>query len=170
MMARRPGTSLVEVMAAMSANAVLTGVAVVALLAIGRADREVNARLDDRRSLTRFAHQLRTDIHAAEQLTWDDPKRTVCLSKAGGDYIEYRADKSQWSRHSSTADEAAVELTSAFRMPRSLRVEFDPTEAGAGELIRVRLSDATAAASDASRSRAEELIIQVGSDARLLHP
>jgi hypothetical protein len=202
MIPRRSGMTLVEVVSAMGANAVLAGVAVVALVSLGRADRDVNARLDESLSLAHLAERLRADVHAAETLEWNEQQRVLRLRlnvglglngegeapaepgsgsrrsarreprppELEGDAIEYRADESQWSRYTvDSGDETEAELSSAFRLPKSLELKFDPVKAKAGEIVRVRLQSRATPENVTDRPRAEELLIEVGRDARLLH-
>jgi hypothetical protein len=168
---RRRGTSLVEAVAAMGASAALTGIAVAALVAIGRADRDVGSRLDDRLLVSRFAKQLRKDIHAGGQVNWDGQAKTLQINgvdDAGDRFLEYRFDEARWGRYTQSDPQAEAELSSAFWLPRALRVEFEPASAEVGDVVRIRLSDSSAADGSGS-AHVEELHIQVGRDAQLLH-
>lgn len=168
---RRRGTSLVEALAAMGASAALTGIAVAALVAIGRADRDVGARLDDRLLVSRFAEQLRKDIHAAAHLNWDGQAKTLQINgadDAGDKFLEYRFDEAQWGRYLQSGSAAKAELSSAFRWPAALRMEFEPVSAEVGDIVRIRLSDSSEE-NGSNGARVEELHIQVGRDVKLLH-
>jgi hypothetical protein len=164
---RRRGTSLVEVVAAMGASAALTGIAVAALVAIGRADRDVGSRLDDRLLVSRFAEQLRKDIHAAARLKWDGQAKTLSINSFDDEVLEYRLNQAQWGRYLQSGSEAEAELTSASQLPRASRVKFEPAGAEIGDVVRIRLGDASD--DEFSSASVEELHIQVGRDAQLLH-
>ena len=166
----RSATSLVEVVAAMGANAVLAGVAVVALTSLRAADRDVNSRVEDHAALARIAEQIREDLHAAEALTWDEPAGALRLSGGNGRAIEYQVENSRCSRYSTSSNDTDLELTSAFRLPEETGMQFKPANASAGELVHVhffRHSDE--ARNTAKAAGSERFIIQVGRDARLLH-
>jgi type II secretory pathway component PulJ len=166
----RRGVSLVEMLAVMSANAVIIGAAVALLVTIGRADRGYDRRLNQQRVLSQLTTQLRTDLHAATQATWDESKSTLRLDHADGIAITYAAENERWVRRTLAANNNSEgELAGAFPTPAGLRTSIEPKQAGAGQLVRVNwMLPAPAASRDAPPSSVELTAI-VGQDERLLH-
>ena len=116
------GVSLVEMLAVMSASTVVIGAAVVMLATIGRADRVYDKRLNQQHAVTQLAERLRADIHAAEQVTWDEPKAILRLTAADGSVLAYAAEGERWVRRmlASGEEKAEGELSGAYALPASL--------------------------------------------------
>lgn len=165
------GVSLIELLAVMSVNAVLIGAAVVLLVAIGRADRGYDKRLSQQHAVAQLNERLRADIHAADQMTWDEPKKTLRLTAADGSVLEYVAEKERWVRRAfSPKDESEGELTGAYPVPAGLQTKLEPMEATPGQRVRIEWTlPAGEVAAATGPSSITEMIAVVGRDERLLH-
>ena len=165
----RRGSSLVEVVAAMAGNAAIVGLAVVSLVALGRADRAFRDRADQRRAVSQFAEQLREDVHAAEQVAWDARQRTLRFTMSDGASIKYESDKQQWARRSIAEEgQGEGELAGAFAVPRRFRLSIDPASAAAGQTVSIAIM-VPAQHRSKDEGAAAELVVAVGRDLRLLH-
>jgi hypothetical protein len=162
--------SLIELIGVMAAGAVLVSVAVVTLASLLRNDRRFAARLDGQRSLTELADQLRTDVHAAAEATWDAAAGTLRLTAADGDRVEYAMRPARCVRRESQAGDDEWRLAGVYRTPA--RTEWSATVERLRErsLVRVELSwPRPGTRSDAKRQQSEIIAI-VGRDAELLYP
>jgi hypothetical protein len=166
----RSGSSLVEMMAAMAGNAAIISVAIVSLIALGRADRTFRDRADSRRMVSRLAEQLREDIHAAEQVAWDAEHRQLQLTLPGNESVAYRGEKQQWSRRTISKDgEDEGKLAGAFAVPRRFLLQVEPDSAAAGETVTIFLKIRNQDRQDGDDNVVAELNAEVGRDRRLLH-
>jgi hypothetical protein len=165
--------SLMELMAVMSANAVLMAAAIAALMAISRADRQFARHLDESQALAPLLDRLFDDIHAARSVRWEEAEQTLYLEGSGKDApITYRGELNRWVRRLSQQPNAPEGvITSVYRLPKRVQVAVEPAEAAAGELVRI------AWRTKPDKSRPDrlpplptEIVVAVGRNERLLHP
>lgn len=165
------GLSLVEMLAVISASTVVIGAAIVVLATIGRADRVYDKRLNHQRAITQLAERLRTDIHAAEKVTWDGSKTTLRLIAADDSVLAYAAEEERWVRRKlASGAQGDGELSGAYALPAGLLANIEPAEALSGDRVRIEWTiPAAEGASRGAPSMTVELIAVVGRDERLLH-
>jgi hypothetical protein len=173
---RRRGVSLIEVTAVIGANAALTAAAISALVAIRRVDRDLSARLVERQVVAQLAGQLRRDIRAATNLSWDGAARELTLTRAGDRALRYTPSDGGWQRRQLADGEPkepgeAGALAGAFQTPGGVGMAVSPAAATAGEVVHITLRVFNEDPEGlAAPPRAHELIVTVGRDTRLLNP
>lgn len=168
------GVSLIEMLAVMSASAVIVAAAVAMLVTIGRADRGVDNRVGQQHALARLAAQLRSDLHAATAAAWDESQSTLRLTNLDGRVITYVAGEEMWVRRQqlaaeNTENQTDGELAGAFPMPAGVNTSVEPAQTAAGQLVRLNWTIPAAATSRDAPPTSVELAALVGHDERLLH-
>lgn len=166
----RRGMSLIELVGVMAAGAVLVSVAIATLVALLRSDRRFAARLDGQQSLTELADQLRTDVHAAAEATWDDAAGTLRLTGANGDRVEYALRPARCERREAPAGEDEWRLASAYRMPSRTAWAVTVDRRREHELVRVELSTRRPDSRSDAKRQQSEVVAVVGRDRELLYP
>jgi hypothetical protein len=165
--------SLMELLAVMSANAVLMAAAIAALMAISRADRQFARHLDETQALAPLLDRLRDDIHAARSVRWDETEQTLHVEAIGEDAsVTYRSEADRWLRRLSEQPNAPEGvITSVYRLPKRVRVAVEPADAAAGDLIHVAWrTKPDKLPPDRLPPLATEIVVAVGRNERLLHP
>lgn len=166
--ASRRGISLLELTAVIAINAVLIGAALSLIMTFVRADDQMATRSDRRLQLSPMMRQVRTDLRAATavrvedgELTMETPKRKL---------IRYRRRSDDWVRTIAT-DDGDSETAGVYRLPAGTKIAMTPKSAAAGEVVRLewRLPSAVELP-NREPPPADELVVAVGSDGRLLHP
>lgn len=164
----RRAMSLLETVVVMGANAVLVAAALSLLMTYIRADRQLAARDDRGLQLAPMMKQVRNDLRGAQAARWND--QILTLQMLAGDEVSYREREGTWQRLRS-AENAAAELAGAYRLPIGSQLAMSPADAAAGDVVRVEWSTpAEVALPNRPLPSAEELVVAVGSDGRLLHP
>jgi type II secretory pathway component PulJ len=160
--------SLLEVAAAMGANVVLVAAALSLLLTTIRADNQLAARDDRRLQLAPMLRQVRDDLRAAASARFEG--ETLVLPIAAGGEVRYSRQGEAWQRQIIAAD-AAEEVAGVYRLPEGASIAMTPVEASAGEVVRVAWSlPPEIELPNRPLPPAEEIVVAVGRDRRLLHP
>ena len=164
----RNGLSLLEMAAVIAVNAVLVAIALSLIMTFVRADDQMATRSDRRLQLSPLMRQVRTDLRAAAavrvedgELTMETPKRKL---------IRYRRRGDDWVR-AIAANNGDGETAGVYRLPAGTKLAMTPESAAAGEVVRLewRLPSAVELP-NREPPPADELVVAVGSDGRLLHP
>jgi hypothetical protein len=165
--------TLIELLAVMGANSILVGAAVVALVAVERADRTFDARIDHRHALLEMVQRVRQDIRGSDQVRWDEAKQTLRMNMADETIIIYATFEGRCERRVLDAlafeEGAAGELTGAFRVPAILHASVKPADAKAAETVRITWASASDEHWEKTSPPPVEILVLVGRDERLLH-
>jgi type II secretory pathway component PulJ len=165
--AHRRAMSLLETVAVMGANVVLVAAALSLLMTYIRADRQLAARDERMLQLSPMMKQVRDDLRGAETAHFSD--QTLTLQMLAGGEASYHEHDGAWQRLRS--ENGAAELAGAYRLPAGSQLAMSPTDAAAGDVVRVEWSmPAEVALPNRPLPPAEELVVAVGRDGRLLHP
>jgi hypothetical protein len=166
---RRQGFLLVEVLAAMAAGVVVTGVTIAVLVAVIRVDRRFARRIEGRRSTEEFAERLRGDVHSATSVDWDADARELRLFGPDGLAVIYRAAADRWERFVRRGDDE--QLWGAFRLPRNMdcRVDVDKS-LDAVLVIFTWVSNVEPHDPTRRKAASVEVVAATGRDWELLYP
>lgn len=164
----RRGLSLLEMTAVIAVNAVLVAVALSLIMTFVRADDQMATRSDRRLQLSPMMRQARTDLRAAATVRVEDGELIVATPEMKE--IRYRRRGDGWVRTIAT-DDGDSETSGAYRLPAGTKLAMTPASAAAGEVVRLewRLPPAVDLP-NREPPPANELVVAVGSDGRLLHP
>lgn len=166
--AHRRAMSLLELVAVMGANVILVAAALSLLLTYIRADRQLAARDDRMLQLSPMMKQVRDDLRGAERAHFSD--QTLTLQMLAGGETSYHEHDGAWQRLS-YAENGAAELAGAYRLPEGSQLAMSPADAAAGDVVGVEWSTpAEVSLPNRPLPPAEELVVAVGRDGRLLHP
>jgi hypothetical protein len=166
----RCGWTLIELVATMVAGAVLMNVTISAVAALRRADERFSLRANERRSMTSLVDRLRSDIHAASGVSWDEEANRLTMTSPAGGRVIYELANRRWERRVSDDAAGKLQLAGAYRAPRGLACRVSPSSASEGSPVHMAWA-ATRQPHNASRSASppRELIAEVGRDLSLLH-
>jgi hypothetical protein len=128
-----------EVLVVISLGAVLSGIAVAAMGALFRHDREVARHVAQRGELQRLAATLRQDIHRATDCQWNAEGQRLRLQFLEHQQVVYRRLEGRWIRIANGADANAV--PAAYGLNHQFACTCAPAEATQGELVRVRFGN-----------------------------
>ncbi len=149
----------------MVADAMLFSVILTAIIALQRADRTWSQGADEARQITQLVDRLRTDLHAARGVQWNDRDQSMTLETSDGGKIVYERSAAQWRRR------AADGTVTLYRRPPGVRCRVTPGDASAGDVVRIVFYRRLHTPVDAhAESIAAELAAAVGRDERLLIP
>lgn len=166
----RRGMSLIELIGVMAAGAVLVSVAIATIVALFRNDRRFAARVDGQAALSELADQLRTDVHAAAQATWDAAAGTLRLTGTSGDLVEYAMKPGRCERRESAAGEDELRLAGAYLLPPRTAWAGTVDRRRAHDLVHVGMTWPQPGARPDARRQQTEVVAIVGRDSDLLYP
>jgi hypothetical protein len=168
---RRPGFTLIEAVAMMTANALLITLAIVALAALERTNRNLSNHSEQQGQVGDLCQRLRADLWASNHAAWDEKSQRLKLTLIEGGAVEYRAAPGCWERRELSAKAVArAPAPLSLKVPAHFACTVSPAEAVAGTLVELNLTAPPRFGSPNDPGVVRQVVVQLGRDARLLQP
>ena len=127
---------LIELMVVITLSAVLTGLAISALVAMRNAGRTIHAEYDQLREANRLVRQLRDDAHAADSYDFDAAEQQLILAKEDGAQVAYRIDPKGRCQRLVKKD-GLLSKSGVFQLPEGMTWSLEPIDRPEDQLARI---------------------------------